>query len=267
MSSYKALQIKLAKKLSGDFLGSFMSAFRWQGMEFENLREYFPGDSVRKIDWKTTAKQHKVFIKNFREERDVNALFIFDISESFSFGSREKTKLDTCKEVFYMLASAASSNGFRIWSQLPDTYYDFSSWNKNIIKTLTYLDDVFPSSEGKYPQRDGMRYKNIKNSLIFIFSDTLEHKNLSLLARYNDVVYINIFDTLETSGSESRFMLPIAGMMSLFWKIKQSQYQQSQQKLLSGFKKILRQKHIRYLALDDQDNLVLSFYKFFAKII
>gem|GEM_PF-3798158 len=61
-----------------------------------------------------------------------------------------------------------------------------------------------------------MRYKNIKNSLIFIFSDTLEHKNLSLLARYNDVVYINIFDTLETSGSESRFMLPIAGMMSLF---------------------------------------------------
>ncbi len=266
MSSYKALQIKLAKKLSGDFLGSFMSAFKWHGMEFENLREYFPGDSVKKIDWKTTAKHNKAFIKNFREERDINALFIFDISASFNFGSRQQTKLDTCKEVFYMLASAASSNGFRIWSQLPSAYFDFCWGNKNIIKTLHHLDniDLLNTALRTYTSP---RSKNIKNSLIFIFSDALHSKDLSALSRYNDVVYVNIFDNLETSGSEQSFMTPISGMLSIFWKSKQSQYHKKQSELLSRFKNTLKEKKVRYLSIDDQDNLMLSFYKFFAKTI
>lgn len=266
MNSYKTLQIKLAKKLSGDFLGSFMSAFTGNGMEFVNLREYVPWDSVKKIDWKTTAKQHKVFIKNYQEERDIHALFIFDLSASLDFGSREKTKLETCKEVFYMLSSAASSNWFRISSYLWDKYFEAASWEKNIISTLSYLDSL----DIKSYKKDTLLKNNIrnkKNHLIFILTDQTKRTDLNILATYNDVVYINIFDHLEQSGSDQDFIVPVAWMLNFFSKSKNPDYIKQRQSSLQQFKNKLKQKHIRYLAIDDTDNLVLSFYKFFAKTI
>jgi len=266
MNSYKALQIKLAKKISGDFLGSFMSVLRWSGMEFESLREYFPGDSVKKIDWKTTAKNNKVFIKNFNEQRDINALFIFDLSKSLLFGSRDKTKLDTTKEAFYMLATAANSNWLRIGSQLGKTYFDFSAGNKNIIQTLDYLDTINLSrfSKSTYVH---WNTKKLKNTLIFILSDQTNPQDLHILARHNDIIYINIFDSLESQWSNSSFLLPISWMLSFFSKRKQSAYQNAHLQTLQHFKKQLIQKQIRHINLDDQDNLILSFYKFFTKTI
>lgn len=266
MSSYKVLQIKLAKKLSWDFLGSFMSAFTGHGMEFVNLREYFPGDSVKKIDWKTTAKQHKTFVKNYQEERDINALFIFDISESLLFGSREKTKLETSKEVFYMLASAASSNWFKISSLIGNKFLRPAWWEKNIINTLKYLDNLILPSPTK-ERSWGWGIKNIKNNLIFVISDKTDSTHLNILSRYNDIVYVNVFDSLEKSGSTDSFILPVAGMLNFFSKSKQQNYKQTREASLQKFRSALKQKHIRYIALDDTDNLLLSFYKFFIKTV
>ena len=242
---------------------NFLSAFKGHGIEFDSLREYIPGDSTKKIDWKTTAKHNKAFIKNYEEQRDINALFYFDISSSLSFGSKEKTKLETMQEVFYLLASAAEKNGFRIGSQLWSKNFSFASWNKNIISTLAYLDSlglVAPQKEHNWSWD-----KNIKNTLIFIFSDKTNTKNLHTLARYNDLVYINIFDSFEHSGSPDTFIAPIAGMMNLFFRNKQKDYQKIRENKMHTFKKNLHKKAIRYISFDESDDIFLKFYKFFLQ--
>ncbi len=269
MKTYNLLQIKLAKKLSGDFLGSFLSAFRGHGIEFDSLREYFPWDSIKKIDWKTTAKHNKAFVKNYEEERDLNALFYFDISPTLMFGSKTKTKLQTMQEVFYLLASAAEKNGFRIGSQLGSKYFDFASWNKNIISSLDYLDSI-PSVLRTAPLKSkwsNVNIKNLKNSLVFILSDKTDIPDLNILSRYNDVVYVNIFDSLETSGTPDRFAAPIAGMMNFFSRGKQESYNTIRNTRMHSLKKHLHKKSIRYISLDESDDIFLRFYTFFLQTV
>lgn len=263
-SSYKTLTIQLAKKLSGDFLGSFVSAFHGHGMEFVNLREYTPGDSIKKIDWKTTAKQHKTYIKNYQEDRDVTALFLFDLSQNIHFGSQQKTKLQTTKELFYLLSSSAKSSGFHIASLLGNTYLSSQPWDKNIILSLDYLDRLAPKSDLSLKKSIKITQK-LKNQLIFVLSDSTEEEYLDSISRHNDVVYINIFDTLENKASWEDFLTHIWGMLTLFSKSKQQNYQKIRDDKLEILKNKLRKKHIRYLALDDQDNMFLCLYRFFKQ--
>src|ERR1700739_2577823 len=93
------IQIKTTR-LAKDFLaGVYRSAFKGRGMEFEEVREYQPGDEVRSIDWNVTARMNHPFIKKFVEERELTVMLLVDVSGSGLFGSRDQSKRELAAEI------------------------------------------------------------------------------------------------------------------------------------------------------------------------
>ena len=82
----RRLHLQAARRVDSPFAGSYRSAFRGLGMEFEEVRPYVPGDDVRHIDWNVTARTGLPFIKEFREERELTLLLVLDVSGSVRFG-------------------------------------------------------------------------------------------------------------------------------------------------------------------------------------
>ncbi len=103
------------KHLVNDIMaGEYESAFRGRGMEFEEVREYQPGDDVRTIDWNVTARMGKPFIKLFREERELIVMLLVDISASGQFGTVKKLKKEVAAEVAALLAYTAIRNNDKV---------------------------------------------------------------------------------------------------------------------------------------------------------
>ena len=90
------------------------SVFRGRGMEFDEVREYTPGDDVRNIDWNVTARTGRPFIKRFCEERELTILFAVDVSASGAFGSQQGSKFDLMTEVAALLMLSAQKNNDKI---------------------------------------------------------------------------------------------------------------------------------------------------------
>ena len=102
-------------KLANDLMaGAYHSQFKGRGMDFEELREYVPGDDVRTIDWNVTAKMRRPFVKLHREERELAVMLVLDISASGDFGSTGQTKRDFAAEVAATLAFSALRNGDKV---------------------------------------------------------------------------------------------------------------------------------------------------------
>lgn len=127
------IQIVANKAVNDLFAGQYKSVFRGRGMEFDEVREYQPGDDVRSIDWNVTARSGVPHIKRFCEERELTILFLVDISASGVFGSVQQSKLDTTVETAAMLMFSALKNNDK-------------------VGLLTFCDDVidyFPPRKGK----------------------------------------------------------------------------------------------------------------------
>ena len=99
------IKIMTRKKTSGSFSGGYLSAFRGRGIEFEEVREYAPGDDYRAIDWNVTAKTGKPHIKRFAEERELTLFFAVDVSGSADFGTGGKTKKEVAAEMVCALGT------------------------------------------------------------------------------------------------------------------------------------------------------------------
>ena len=87
--------------------GQYKSVFKGQGMEFEEVREYQPGDEVRSIDWNVTARMGRPFLKKFVEERELTVMLVLDVSSSSQFGSIKQLKGELATELCAVLASSA----------------------------------------------------------------------------------------------------------------------------------------------------------------
>jgi uncharacterized protein (DUF58 family) len=89
-------------------VGAYLSHFRGRGMDFEELREYMPGDDVRDIDWNVTNRMGRPFVKRFREERELTMVLALDISASSEFGSLRRSKREFAAEIAATLAISAT---------------------------------------------------------------------------------------------------------------------------------------------------------------
>ncbi|RLC27002.1 MAG: DUF58 domain-containing protein, partial [Deltaproteobacteria bacterium] len=89
------------------FAGQYESAFKGQGLEFTEVREYQPGDDIRTIDWNVSARLGHPYIKVFHEERELTVILLLDLSGSQLFGTKQKFKRELLAEVAGMLAFLA----------------------------------------------------------------------------------------------------------------------------------------------------------------
>jgi len=110
----RRIQIVANRMVDDLFAGEYHSAFRGRGMEFDEVREYQPGDDVRTIDWNVTARQGAPFVKRFREERELTVLFLVDVSASGAFGTASRSKLDVTIEIAALLMFSALKNNDKV---------------------------------------------------------------------------------------------------------------------------------------------------------
>lgn len=131
----RRIQIVANRAVNDLFAGQYKSVFRGRGMEFDEVREYQPGDDVRTIDWNVTARTGTgtAFIKRFCEERELTIMFLVDVSASGAFGSVDRSKLDMVVESAATLMFSALKNNDK-------------------VGLITFCDDVldyFPPRKGK----------------------------------------------------------------------------------------------------------------------
>jgi uncharacterized protein (DUF58 family) len=110
----RRIQIVTSAMVNDFFAGQYHSAFKGRGMEFEEVREYEPGDDVRTIDWNVTARTGRPFVKNYREERELTVMLAVDVSASQSFGTREQLKSELVAELGATLAFSAIQNNDKV---------------------------------------------------------------------------------------------------------------------------------------------------------
>ncbi len=108
LEAVRRVEVRTNRLVNDTMVGAYLSRFRGRGMDFEELREYMPGDDVRDIDWNVTNRMGRPFVKRFREERELGMVLAIDISASSSFGSARRTKREFATEIAATLAFSAA---------------------------------------------------------------------------------------------------------------------------------------------------------------
>ena len=114
LETVRRVELRTNRLVNDTMVGAYLSHFKGRGMDFEELREYMPGDDVRNIDWNVTNRLGRPFVKRFREERELAAVIAMDVSGSSAFGSGNLSKREYAAEVAATLALSATRNGDKV---------------------------------------------------------------------------------------------------------------------------------------------------------
>lgn len=207
----KKIILKTKKQVYGDMLGNNASVFQGEGFEFSELREYVYGDDVRKIDWKTTAKLGKPFVKIYKEERELNVVVVSVLSGSTYFGT-VKQKSDIIAEVVATLGFSAVKNA-DLFSHMvfADKMYDLSKPSKKLFAVHKAVEDIMVfdplGKEGNFSALvETLHHRLKKKSLLFIVSDFVGDIDLKLLSKKHDVFAVMVRDRFEEDPSELGYL-------------------------------------------------------------
>ena len=204
----KVQRIQIAASRSVDDLmaGQYRSVFRGRGMEFDEVREYQPGDDIRTIDWNVTARAGAPFIKRFCEERELTILFLVDISASGIFGSGDQSKLEVMVEIAALLMFSALRNndkvGLHLFAADVVACYPPRKSKGNVLRLLREIVAAEPvAGETNLPA--ALEYLNRvqkRRAVVFVISDfqtDVSHKALSMTNGRHDLVAITVSDPRE----------------------------------------------------------------------
>jgi len=207
----KKIILKTKKQVYGDMLGNNASLFQGEGFEFTELREYVYGDDVRKIDWKTTAKLNKPFVKIYKEERELNVVVVSMLSGSVYFGT-VKQKSDIIAEVVATLGFSAVKNA-DLFSHIifADRMYEASKASKKIFSVHKAVEDIVGfdpiGKEGDFTALvETLHHRLKKKSLLFIVSDFVGDIDLKLLSKKHDVFAVIVRDRFEENPLELGYL-------------------------------------------------------------
>lgn len=188
--------------------GAYRSAFKGKGMEFEEVREYQPGDDIRSIDWNVTARMNTPYVKNFREEREITVNLVVDVSSSTAFGSRNSLKREMIAEIAAVIAFSAIKNNDKIalilFSDRVEKYIPPRKGTRHVLRIIRELLTYRTVSQataigsalsflGTVQQRPG---------ICFLLSDFIApdfSQEASITAKRHDLVPIMIRDPAEIS--------------------------------------------------------------------
>ena len=114
LASVRRVEVRTNRLVNDTMVGAYLSHFEGRGMDFEELREYMPGDDVRDIDWNVTNRMGRPFVKRFREERELTMVLAMDISASSAFGSLRRSKREFAAEIAATLAMSATRSSDKV---------------------------------------------------------------------------------------------------------------------------------------------------------
>jgi uncharacterized protein (DUF58 family) len=206
MRQVRLLELRTRRSVTETFAGEYRSAFRGRGMEFDEVREYQPGDDVRSIDWNVTARAGKPYIKRFVEERELTVMLAVDLSGSGAFGSIGRSKNELAAELCCVLAFAATGASDKVGAMIfTEDVELFIPPAKGRRHALRITRDVLAHEPKKRGTNIAGACEHLaralkKRAVVFLISDFLDdgyETPLSLLRRQHDVVAIRAEDPLE----------------------------------------------------------------------
>jgi uncharacterized protein (DUF58 family) len=211
------IQIYTSKAVNDVLAGEYHSVFKGRGMEFDEVREYTPGDEIRTIDWNVTARMGHPFVKRYVEERELTVLFLVDLSASGTFGSVDKLKNEVAAELCALLAFSAIKNNDKVGLIVfTDTIELFIPPAKGLSHVLRLIREVLGfRPKGKRTDialaLDFLGRVTHKRAVVFLVSDFLGEdfaKPLGVVAKRHDLVAIALSDPREMG-------LPKVGLLEL----------------------------------------------------
>lgn len=211
----RRIQIVANRMVDDLFAGAYHSAFRGRGMEFDEVREYQPGDEVRTIDWNVTARAGTPFVKRHKEERELTVLFLVDISASGAFGTHERSKLELMVEVAALLMFSALKNndkvGLALFADEIVRYFPPRKGKANVLRLIREL--VAAQPVARETRLDGalafLNRVQKRRAVVFLVSDFLGEgwrKPLTVANRRHDVVAIPVSDAREHALPDVGFL-------------------------------------------------------------
>ena len=186
--------------------GEYHSVFKGHGIEFDEVREYVPGDDIRSIDWNVTARMGAPFVKRFCEERELTILFLVDVSGSQSFGSGQRAKAELAAEITCLLALSAIKNQDKIGLILfSDRIEKSIPPRKGRTAAMRLVREVLATEETRRGTNiaGALRFLNQvqkRRSVVFIISDFMDtnfERELRVTARRHDVICCALSDPRE----------------------------------------------------------------------
>src|SRR5260370_41697678 len=201
LKKIRTLEIKTRGLVETAFAGDYHSVFKGRGMNFEDVREYQPGDEIRAIDWNVTARLGNAFVKKFTEERELTVMLIVDVSASGNFGSTTQSKRELAAEVACLLAFSAIHNNDKVGLILfTDRVELFIPPKKGRSHTLRLIREILffePAGSGTEPALALDYLNNIvtRRAVVFfisVFPSPDFSHTLPLSGRRHDCIAVHI---------------------------------------------------------------------------
>lgn len=217
LKKIRNIHIRTNYMVNDIFAGEYESAFRGRGMEFEEVREYTPGDDIRDIDWNVTARFGHPFVKVFREERELTIMLMVDVSSSCLFGSQKQFKQELAAEIASVLAFAATKNndkvGLIIFSDRIEKFIPPKKGKNHVWRVIKEVLEHNPVST-RTDIAGALDYLNKvlrKKTVTFLISDFIcdsYDQALRITGKKHDLISVSITDPRELD-------LPKAGIAEL----------------------------------------------------
>jgi len=176
-SGMRELEIRTRRMVDDSMAGAYHSVFKGRGMDFDEVREYSPGDEVRTIDWNVTARAGRAFVKKFTEERELTIFLVVDISASGNFGSGELAKRDLAAEVASVLAFSAIRNsdkvGLILYTDRIERYLPPKKGRRHVLRVVRDILYHEPQGVGTDTVKTLDAVNNLlhRRAVVFLISD------------------------------------------------------------------------------------------------
>lgn len=201
------IQIKTKRKLNAMLLQNSNSKIVGSGYDFDQIREYTPGDDIRFIDFKSSARLNKLFVRQYLEERNRTIIILVDVSASTFFSSEDVLKHEILSEIACVIALTGNHANDKVGLALfTDKIIKFISPNKgnahinNLMEQLFAFENINGFTDINFALKDWMKNNKTK-SIVFIVSDFIDKNSfenaLKIISNYSDVVAIKYNDKME----------------------------------------------------------------------
>lgn len=206
MKHVRRIRVFTARLVDEHISGEYHSVFKGQGMEFEEVREYVPGDDIRSVDWNVTARMGHLFVKRFREERELTIIFLVDVSGSMCFGSGRRSKAEMAAELTSLLALSAIRNQDKVGMVLfSDRIEKFVPPRKGRTAAMRLVREVLAAEETRSRTNiaEALRFLSSiqkRRAIVFLVSDFMAanyERELRVAARRHDLIACPISDPME----------------------------------------------------------------------
>lgn len=275
----RQIEIRTRRLVTDSLSGQYHSVFKGQGINFEEVREYYPGDEVRTIDWNVTARTGRPFVKKFTEERELTILMMVDVSASGNFGSGAQSKRELSAELASVLAFSAIRNndkvGLILFSDQIEEYIPPKKGRRHVLRVVREILFFEPKHRGtNIAQALDFANKVVtRRAVAFLVSDfqSSEYQQaLQMTNKRHDTVAVMVVDPRERE-------LPNVGLLAVedsetgelvevntTLPAVRSRFTEMAQQRLMATRKKLRAAGVDILELDTARPYMPALMQFFA---